>query len=919
MKRIIALILLSVLSWALLFTPISSLAAPKNSDSIDLDVFTKDVWTAHSGISRISKRSVQASPMLSFSSEKDAEKLVFSAELQELDLSPYNEIALEMSARGTGEEYPVSVALSGGGATESADFTLIATGDTLYVPLPESIRSSLTSISITVTAGDEPISYITLTKASADAYFTYSYRELFASSKVSTQYKAEFFENEIRVKAEDAKASISPSFIEAYTKSNTVLAWVKLSGAISGSIVCTAEYETVKEDGRESEIATTVSAPQTVTADGTYVFPVTGGFSSLSFDLSALPAEAHTVTFTEAGIILLGKNEQSAGSISSCRYDGKKIVVSGSISSAASVKYNGSKLLLYAINASEVQDFNVSDHTPAETVSFSTKFRISLTSDAYYAQRFYRVYLDTPDGKIPVGDLTAADGATSAPPATSSVSALHASDAADVFETNTSHVILDVFAGQLLTGDHIHSALAYNYGTTYYFDRDVLSELDRAVSFYNSCGVGVYLRVYSDREGYLFDYSADSDSSVSIMCAVATFLSERYPTLGGFIMGPAVNEKSYVAEPETAECLARLCAMFTECAKSKNPALAVFIPFSADGAEPYLSAALLQYFLAKYSAPNSALLYETTTPKTTDASFAHVISQISSMFTNASDGAALMWTCPAGAANETVIQSYKSYCKDALALGLRFCALSLTDNPKQSPLYDGLKSMMDTENVIPSTITQLTATVGAGEYKGRYDLWDFTDSYDASDWVAGGSFSTPESAKGDAGGRILRSFCTDDSTAAGILIGKLDTKTDMNGLSALLELCVKSEDRETADVSIIFGGGNARAEFSATVECNAPVSLFCDMSAYSQSSATDYCAIIVRGAKSPEIQVSRISLCSNEQSDEELQKVFLTTAEKETNPLLYASVITLCALTVTVFSILFRKKKATASKGKRND
>ncbi|MBQ3527980.1 MAG: hypothetical protein IJA52_05460 [Clostridia bacterium] len=912
MKRIIAYLLATVLSWALLAFPVCAEGEGTVSKYLSLDVFSEDAWKTVEGIDRISKRSAGDSFVMTFASKKDAAKLSVTATLDEADISEYNEIVFEMQVRGEGENYPLTVVLKGNKGSATHQMTVSAEGEKLYVPISDEVGDSLSSINLTIDAKNVPVSYITLLSATADDNYTYAHCKTFFATDILSSNKTEITETNVRLFFEKGEADLTPVWNESFRRGKNVLVWVNLKGISSGSVLCSGRYEEINEESKKSSFVTRDTAPQTLTSDGTFVFVTEGGFDSLSFKFSQIPEGVTHVDVTGCSIIELSEKETTAGSISSCRFDGKKLTVSGTLAADASVRYYGSKILLYSVPVAYASDFDVEEYTPVAQQSFSTRFSVSVSSDRFYAQSLYRVYLDTKDGKIPVGDLSFADCAYSAPPASSAVSSLYGADVGDVFETNASSVIIDLRAGELFEHDQIYSAFLYSYGTNYYFNREYLKALDNSMDFYRSSGIAVYLRLYSDREGYVFEYSADTPSSLSVMCAVSTFLSERYPWISGFIMGPSVNEKKTLMSSDEAESTARLYALLTECAKSKNPSLAVFLPIAKGGADPYLTTALVQYYLAKYSSGNTAIMYEGADMGESDCLFAQKLSQISTMFGNASDGAAVMCRPDIGATVDAVCSSYRVGCKSASSQGLRFCALDVSKISETPGLYDSLKVMLDTENVIASSITELSAKIEPAEFAGIYPVWDLTASYDTSDWVAGGSFSFCESARGKNGKRALISRSTSELSSAGILVGKLDSPLDINGLCAVLELYISCADTETADLSVIFGSGEMRYEYSARVQCNEPVSLQCDIPSSLNGAKTDYAAIIVRGAQDPEIQLSRVYMGDAVSSDEQLVERFSTAAEEEHEPLLYLCVISVVALSVTVFSVLLKKRKRSS-------
>jgi len=150
MKRIIAYLLCAVLSLSLFVFPANAAGRSTKSKHLPLDVFREDAWESGEGVERISKRSAGGSPVMTFTSKKDAEKVSFTAEFDPLDLSDYNEIVLEMQARGGGEEYSVTVICKGEKGSFTHQDSLLAAGERLYVPLAGELRKSISSITVTV-------------------------------------------------------------------------------------------------------------------------------------------------------------------------------------------------------------------------------------------------------------------------------------------------------------------------------------------------------------------------------------------------------------------------------------------------------------------------------------------------------------------------------------------------------------------------------------------------------------------------------------------------------------------------------------------------------------------------------------------------------------------------------------------------
>ncbi len=901
MKKTVSAILVIALLSALLFSfSLPVFSEGEQTKSYNIDIFKKELWVPGGDVSDISEKHAADGTLLVVNAVKESRSVSIRSEFEAVDLSEYTEAALRLAIRGEGEKYDVEVILYSGDIAVSVPFSVTNDEAVLYIPIPKEIAPAFDGIYISAKCADKPLNYMNLISFTADNTYTYSYEKLFGCSDVYSENEYERTAESFTVTADNGEARVSFDFSEKLTENDNILVWVALSTAASGSI----SAETVDAEG------TAFASPQqTVSYNGTYSFLLKGGFEDFSLRLFGLSDKSAKITLTGAGIYSVGEAQKSYGSISSCRYDGKKISVSGALSKEATAEYNGSRILLYAIPATDVGSFEIMDYKPVASSGFSTKFRINCELDKTYAEYFYKVVLDTKDGLLPVGNICAPAGGATTQSTIATHTVMYGADAADAFETNISAVIVDIFAGKLLENEDIYSAQIYNYKKRYYFNKEYLKELDDRMQFYASAGVDVYFRFYSDNEGYTFDYSADSPESISLMCAVSGFISERYPKVKGYIMGVAANEHITNLTAEYAESKARLLAVFCESVRAKNPTTQVIVPYSANtGADPYLTCALLSHYLSKYKSGALAYMYETTKDISASYSAAAHLSSIAAQFAAPSNGAAVLWNAPSTSNIEEITKGYRELCDHAQLLGLRFAALSVARAEKSPALYDSLKTMLDMENLIDTQISRFEPVKNPSDFLGSYALWDFTSSYDTAGWVSGGSFSRPVTAKGEKGQRVMMVEGSGLSEGAGILIGKTDTSLDLSDVCARVSFSVVSAEAKTADVTVIFGSGETRAEFIATVECNKATSLVCDMKDFAGSESVDYAALIVRSQQNAGANVSKIELCSSSESSEALEAKFRPPMADEHDPLLYIIIIFVMAGTVTVFSVLLKKQ-----------
>lgn len=923
-KRIIAFIMTITVFSAILAPVTFGAFSPKEStQSFSLDILKEELWTGDEGVNSIYKRTASGTDILSVSADPNARKLSVYSEFDPIDLSSYKEIGMNVSVRGEDSTYPITVTLYGEDVSVEYKETVSSDHSRLYFPLPENLASSLSSISISVTAADALIIYVNISNITVDDSFTYSYLKAFSATDFESEYALKKAEDKITVYSNEGSCNVSPLFngLSSVEKGNDILVWIKLTESAGGTVTAFTQY---KEDDEGSgsasqstdKVTIKETAAQTVTTDGIYSFVVKEGFERLWFKFSALPKDA-TVTLEGAGFYDVGKRTQTAGSITDCRYKDKKITLTGAISNDVAVKYNGAKLLLFAIHSCNVKDFDIEKADPVASSAYSTKFTLSASMGADYWEYFYKVVLETKDGFVPVGDITCADSSGGAPMTSPSVFALHGSEAADAFDSNASSVILDVCAGKLLENENINNAQLYSYKTNHYFNRKYLSDLDNDIRFYNAAGIQVYLRVYSDKDGYSFDYSAKDPDSLSLMCAVCSFLTERYSNVQGYIMGPPANRDNSGAKADACEETARLISIFSETVKSKNPSAEIVIPFSDNkSSDPQLYSSLLHYYLSKYSASPILSLYETNAGFEGMTALATRLSLIPGAFSTSGNGVSLLWNVPEKTSSDDIVENYKRICTQLQSANPRFVALSLAKSDRSQNLYNDLKTMLDTENISPVSLSLFSAVPDTGEkIFSSYAIWDFTSSYNTFGWVSGGSLMMPASEKSSDGVRVL-SADSNESSSAGILVGKAETIIDMTGMTARITLNVLSDVSESADISIILGSGEARAEFYSKVDCNTSTSLLCDMAEYPGAGKIDYAAVIVRSVPDATAQIEKIELCSESLSEEQLFQKYESTIEAQRSPLIYVIISATGVITVGIFLILV-KKQHSKDKGER--
>jgi len=140
----------------------------------------------------------------------------------------------------------------------------------------------------------------------------------------------------------------------------------------------------------------------------------------------------------------------------------------------------------------------------------------------------------------------------------------------------------------------------------------------------------------------------------------------------------------------------------------------------------------------------------------------------------------------------------------------------------------------------------LTDTAGRTATRSLHAVFDPTD----------GNLFSPVS-----GNMLCISGVTDNLTFAPYVVYSLQVTTQL-------------ESTDTAELTFIFGSGDARAEYALTVPVGVPVDILCDLSTFPQADTVDFSAISLRCASAATLDITRISCCSDQFDTSSLAQMY---------------------------------------------
>lgn len=626
-------------------------------------------------------------------------------------------------------------------------------------------------------------------------------------------------------------------------------------------------------------------------------------------------------------------------SITRSAVEGDVIRIEGKLSKSASVEYMNRDIGLFTLPvAGGVEEL-------VETIKSSSKFSFEVPLSSYphaAAENYFYVCVIDKDGKgTPISEKRFIS-AFSPSEGNSAVFGLHGADAAGVFESNASRAVVDVNLDRLRGGDgYLSSGAVCSRGSGVYFlDASYLGELDRDMKFYESSNVGVYLRFISNKPmrslSLAYDLGKgtggsgkDAEVGMQFYLAVVSFLCERYPNVLSIVLTSGVNSNPVIGQApgsvwEYALGTAFLARLTYGAASEKLDNFFVTIPLAENKTtgsfyiEPELLAAMISEAFSSIGPAPWAVMYSSqgASFETLDA----IITSARANSTSIPSSSSIFWTPDGSMDFETVLETFSGICKKNMnTAGSRAAFLSVSSvfSKIDALGYGALKSIMarEKDSALDADAAPLEE-FDKNKFIGKYDLWDFTNSYNSLGWSAAiGADSCATYFKYDQttflGGRdnprVLR-FKTDGAadSSYGMIICNL--KTPLNFLtSPYVEFDFSVESDLPVELTFLFGSGDKRVEYRFPCLNGAGnYKAVCDLSDFSGlSGSVGRLAIMARSDSSATVDVSKITSLSYDASSDELEAKFKTAFEgapvdNGSDGSRFIALIAVCAATAVV-------------------
>jgi len=665
--------------------------------------------------------------------------------------------------------------------------------------------------------------------------------------------------------------------------------------------------------------------------ENTYLLPFSSAITLRAYRLSfhnLYPDVGESVTLRSVSIVSFPSEEEIdyAGKITECALSSQSntLEIAGSLSAAIAAEYIHAEIALFEYPMWKT-DADLYSEEPILRIPMSTRFSFSLDltgrEHTVCASRYQAAILQG-GARIPVASAVYPKFGSSPEKGALSVIGLHGTDTEEVFNSNASSVILDVYVDRLLGGAEGNTSgrLCVRGGQYYYLDNVYIRELDAEINFCLAADVEVYLRLLCATDlfdkGYtlpclgakFFAFDVRNPAGASMLGAITEFLASRYQGISGFIAGQRLDAALYNgADMSDPEAYANLCAdtmrLIYNSAAVHIPDIIVIAPIGHDKAEadaaltpsytpadfscdPVILTTLLSRSILRDGIMPWGLLYMSDEVGKALGHMQNILSQMRTVSSPLPDATMLLWHPHTDYSPEILLMEYSDRCYSATRNGIRVLFLSLENvsEDEQKNICASLKYTLDgTEYRRPLSEHRAEILTTAPLYAGKYTLGNFTNSYSTLGWIAGSGCARllTQAALSGSGRSLHAAFESEDGTlftpVSGNILwvsGVTDNFRHAPHIIYTVQATTALESADRAELVFIFGSGDMRAEYAVTIPTGVEVDILCDLSEFSGADTVDFMAVSLRCDSEISLDITEIVCCSSEYSDTVLENLY---------------------------------------------
>ncbi len=659
------------------------------------------------------------------------------------------------------------------------------------------------------------------------------------------------------------------------------------------------------------------------------------------------------------------------GSLTEAAVRDGQVIWSGKLTRQATIDYSDADVVLMAVPLWD--RYNLDSAVELARMRVSKNFTFTLEVEDVRAYASACLLYSAIRVEIPVQDPNAQPRAEYLPitepmmlsgsdPGLCSLSlfGIHGADTVGVFESNVSHVTVDVMLDQLLTEEGTEVVCSFG-GRSWHLSQNYLEQLDSEVLFYMDAGLEVSLRILSGEPFAWSDCPAENylplvqtEEALSRYAAALSYLCSRYTGVASITLGKGTGSEMYtglsMASPAAVmEDIAELAALTYETARLYNPDVYVVIPF-ADAhvyrenknipagitLAPELSLVLLADAMNRLGevpwvvswrfeddgAPSGAASLEAV--ELPD----HWRSMLQHLGLSVFGDFLYRWEpedCLAGEKTPyRFADRYEELCRKLAAADPRAVVLSLARiadrvNPA---MYADMTYLQDTTGnqvhmrQVKNRIGTLTDGLPDMTDGTWYPLWDFADSYSVAGFVGGGGIEDiitvySKSMRNLTGEYTRVLHCSLPTTggagADGILLRNFSKLADLSQVDSIhftfmLTGAGKNTDSTPAAVFFI-GAEDWRMEYHVTgIREGEFLTVSCDLKDWEYAARCGYVGVMLSGGTEIAFDLASVYVSSTELTENELAALF-TTSEPTGRDTRYDTEIFYILLLLTITTV----------------
>lgn len=888
-----------------------------------------------------------------------------------IDISSYNELyfKIDMSKKPSCEiVLSVSLRTSYGYFTLTGNIPPNNCND-VYVPL-SGIKGceKVSEISLSFSSVGDPVP-LKISYIYGDSNYSYEHIERFCAERFFSQTGIEVYENKILPNVKEGNAEFRATVISNFADdANTVTALVSISGVKNGTMTFSVK----------NAIKNEINDIATVTLfEGTNYYPFTfdksKGTSSYFLKFSGITlSDGEVLTVNSVGLSAFSErfNEYNdpPATISSCTLssNSSKIQISGTLSSSTAAANMDKSLGIVA------EDIWKNDITNIIAKGdMSTVFSFTVSSDALrFNSSFYRFYLVLINGdeftKLSNGVYTAIPSPNIKSGKTPF--GIQSNDPSDVFYSNASHTVIDVYLDKLENSDSAGGRIHSYAGKYKYINNSYVNELDSKINFSLKSGIPTYIRIMettSPETGRSVSYSYsfnvyNYELSIRYMILV-DFLASRYDGISGYIVGTRADSKDYnycdkknlISYAENYALILRMTSIAIrnnnsnafvsvsvgdeysysrQTTTSRNLSYNEFTGLGEYTFETSLFCEVLSKAILKYGGFNWYITYECENSPDSKIDIAYKLYNLMLQGGGTTpSGHILYWQPETAIDTEIFSKIFSTALEKTASYGTRAVILSLT---KQSNNIEKIVDIINSVNFEGQSERQifkeLCFVTDSSESNTGYYLWDFRKSFSTEGFVATGTITslttdystTLSSAEILTDCRALRGVTDTSKADRGIILCYFDNPISPLKLDSInIMLYIENEGTNDTETTVTLGSGNKRYDYEIALSDRKAVEISCNTSVIKETETIDYIAITFKSQYNIRFDISGITAKSGQKTAEEISQSLDMSISKKNNENkkdINIAVASGIFITFAVFAAMSIKQESPKKKTKSN-